>query len=61
MPNVDLLKYLDLQNKTFQWGTQLDMLFFIIVYAVQIRSVQCFGDALINFDTATELGLRDIH
>ena len=52
MLNLELLKYLDLQNNNSQWGTQLDMLFIIIVYGVLIRSVQCFSDALTVFNNA---------
>ena len=61
MPKMDLPYYLDLQNNNIQWGTQLDMLFIIIVYGVWIRSLQWFGDSLIDFNTATEPGLIDIH
>ena len=61
MLNLELLKYLDLQNNNIQWGTQLDMLFIIIMYGVWIRSLQWFGDSLIDFNTATEPGLRDLH
>ena len=59
--NVDLPKYLYLQNNNFQWGNQLGILFISIVYVVQIRPVQWFGDALIDSGTATELGLVYIH
>ena len=61
MLNVDWPKYLYLQKNNGPWGTQLDMLFISIVYGVQIISLQWFGDALIDFDTSEELGLRDIH
>ena len=61
MLNVDLPKYLALQNNKGQWGTQLDMLFISIMYGVQIRPYQWFGDAFIAFNAATELGLRDLH
>ena len=61
MLNVDLPKYSDLQKNNSQWGNQLDILFISIVYVVWIRSVHWFGDALIDFDTATRLGLRDLN
>ena len=61
MLNVELPKYLDLQNNKGQWGTQLDMLVISMVYGVQIRSVQWFGDAIIDFDTSTGIGLRYLH
>ena len=58
---MDFTKYFYSQKNHVQWGTQLGMLFISIVYGVQIISVQWFGDAIIDFDTATELGLRDLH
>ena len=61
MLNVDSPKYLYLQKNDGPRGTQLDMLFIIIMYGVWIRSLQWFGDSLIDFNTATEPGLRDLH
>ena len=61
MRNLDLTKYLNLQKNNRECGTKLDMLFIIIMYGVKSRPVQWFGDAIIDFDIATEPGIRDIH
>ena len=58
---MDLANYLDLQKNSGQRGTQLVILLISIVYVVQVISVNWFGDVLIDFDTATELGLRYLH
>ena len=61
MLNMDLPKYLYLQNNNGQWGTQLDILFISIIYGLHFISVQWFGDALIDFNISKTIGLRGMY